>query len=753
MTENRSLEELVEQFLEQCRSGNAPEVSAFAAAHPGHASELLNLLPLVLEMEGLNAEITRRLPHQTSEVPELPDSDYRLIRRLGSGGTGVVFEALQLSLNRKVAVKLLSPLLLKDAVRRGQFENEARVIAMLHHPNIVKVFGAGCSAEHCYYAMEFIGGRGLDRCEFSDPREIARIGLQAARAIAYAHRCGILHRDIKPANLLLDEAREVHVSDFGLAFVLRGGGEIVEKEEARSGTLRYMSPERLAHGVNTFATDQYSLGATLYELVAKSPLLPERNPGELAKRICREPVPPLRCSAPDLAAIINKCISFRPEDRYAGMDDLAADLQHFLNHEPVCAAAPSPARRFRLWIKRKPAVAALGFAAAFCAAAFVAALAAGYLRTTAALNQAERNAAVADATLSQVFARLAEQLPSQKNTQLLSTLLPYYRMIAGERNLPESRISEANAVIGECALRTGNYALAEEAFRNMVELSPDAFPINQLATTLKKQGKSAEATELSRQVVARFADSKQPEERFEAVRALLALSEAPESKERSRAFGILETLLADHPDNPEYRFQYAQLLAGNPRLFRKERIPGVEPNAVVLLLQLADACPEQPEYGLALVELMLRRLRYARGFQEQNRQELAEAVQLSERLLGRWPNDPQIVSAVVSLHTRYIGFLRRDGKEPQARRETDRLLGILEILFYNPEISDAVKENLIGLQLQRLEPLRRSGKSGESASLREKIKRELDYYHGPMLPEFRKKLEKPDRAIGIFPPP
>jgi non-specific serine/threonine protein kinase len=110
-----------------------------------------------------------------------------------------------------------------------------------------------------------------------------------------------------------------------------------------------------------------------------------------------------------------------------------------------------------------------------------------------------------------VFARLAEQLPSQKNTQLLSTLLPYYRMIAGERNLPESRTSEANAVIGECAVRTGNYALAGKAFRNMVKLSPDAFPVNQLAAILKKQGKSAEATELSRQVVARFADSKQPE--------------------------------------------------------------------------------------------------------------------------------------------------------------------------------------------------------------------------------------------------
>lgn len=423
------------------------------------------------------------------DFPDLEGDDYRLIRRLGSGGMGVVFEALQLSLNRKVALKLLSPLLLQDAAQRSLFEHEAHVIARLHHPNIVRIFSAACRPGCCYYAMELIEGKSLDGCEFSNPYEIARIGLQAARAIAYAHRCGILHRDIKPANLLLDEAGEVHVSDFGLAFLLQGRNEVIEKEGAQSGTLRYMSPERLVHGVNTFSSDQYAFGVTLYELVAKSPPFPGLAPEELMERICREPVPPLKCSEPDLAAIINKCVSFRPESRYRSMDELSEDLLHFLNHEPVGASSPSPARRLQLWMKRKPAVAVLSLAAALCAAAFVVALGAGYLQTASALKLAENNAAVADAALSQVFTRIAEQPPSQKNTQLLSALLPYYRMIARGKNLPESKVCEANAVIGECALRTGSYALAEEAFRNMMKFRKDAFPVNQLATALKNRVK------------------------------------------------------------------------------------------------------------------------------------------------------------------------------------------------------------------------------------------------------------------------
>ncbi len=741
MNENIPLEVLLEQFLDRLRAGDAPDVDAFAAGYPEHTAELLRILPLIAEMEDMRKEKTAPSSPRSSDTPNLPDSDYRLIRKIGSGGMGVVFEALQVSLNRKVAVKLLSSPLLKDASQRSRFEKEARVIAMLHHPNIVKILSAGCSRECCYYAMELIEGRGLDRCKFSDPREIARIGLQAAKALAYAHSCGIMHRDVKPANLLLDAAGEVHVGDFGLAFALREDSRFIEAEGSRSGTLRYMSPERLAHGVNTFSADQYSLGATLYELIAKAPLLPERTPEELTARICGKPVPPLKCGEPDLSAIINKSISYHPEDRYRNMDELAEDLQHFLNHEPVNAAVPSPARRFVLWAKRKPAVTALTAATAVCTAALAAALVIGYCRTAAALKLAERNAAVADATLSQVFARIAEQPPSQKNTQLLSALLPYYRMIAEERNLPDSRICEANAVVGECALRAGSYELAAEAFRNMTKLRQDAFPVNRLAAALKKLGREKEAAELFRQVVARFAASGREADRFEVARALLELSASPASEECAEAFQILESLLADHTDNPDYRFQYAQLLGSNPRLFRKKRIPGIEPNASVLLLQLADAYPERPEYGLAAVELMLRKLHLPRSFRT-DRRELTDTMNLSERLLGCWPNDPQIVSAVVRLHRRYTEYLRRNGENAKAGKEADRLLNILEILFYNPEISDAVKENLLHLQIRRLELLLRSGQHDEAASLQEKIRRQLDCYHGPRLPEFQKELEE-----------
>lgn len=148
---------------------------------------------------------------------------------------------------------------------------------------------------------------------------------------------------------------------------------------------------------------------------------------------------------------------------------------------------------------------------------------------------------------------------------------------------------------------------------------------------------------------------------------------------------------------------------------------------------------------------MLKKLRYARNFREHNQRELADTVNLSERLLGRWPNDPQVISGMVRLHARYIGALRREGKNAWARRESDRLQGILEVLFYNPEISDAVKESLIRLQLQRLKLLRHDGRSYEGAELRKKISRELGFYHGPMLRVFRDELEKagPDDESSV----
>ena len=762
MNETPEIEELIERYLDLVRSGGAPDIAGFAKNYPEHEAELLELLPLVTEMESAenDPDVTVRISGAVSAaspaasarggMPDLGNTDFHLIREISHGGMGTVYEAVQLSLGRKVAVKILSPSLLPDAAQRASFENEARMIAMLHHPNIVKILNAGCGGKVCYYAMELIQGTGLDRHKFADLREIARVGLQAARALAYAHRCGIMHRDVKPGNLLLDAEQQVRVCDFGIASILRKSGELVESAESRTGTLRYMAPERLAHGVNTFAADQYALGVTLYELVSGGPIFSETSRKELVQRICQAPAPKLKCREPDLAAIINKSLSYDPQNRYASMDEMAEDLQHFLNREPVSAASPSWGRRLALWARRKPAVAGLTLALVLALAAAMFASIYGLVRTRAAYRRAARNASAADAALTQVFDRMAELPPTPKNNELLQSLLPYYQMIAAERNLPEKQLRTANSVIGELAMRTGDFQLAERSFRSMAALGGGAFAQNQLAFALQRQERKAEAKALFAEVADQYAESESPEERFQAARALIAMSDEPEGAERTRAFGILEKLLSAQPDNPEYRFQYALLLGGNPKLHRKLQIPGVEPNAVVLLRKLFDAHPDRPEYGMALVELTLKRLsRPNLSGRRRQWQDVDSVMELAERLLGMWPNDPLIVSSVTRLHQRYIELLLKDDNKMRAARVTDRLLSILEVVFYNPDVPDTVKETLIRLQFEKLESLIKEGRGTTAANMAAKIRSELESYKGPSRTEFQESLKTFDARIDV----
>lgn len=366
MSDTAALGELIERFQTLRREGRAPDARAFAAAHSEHA-DLPRLLALADEMDGL----TR--PCAPEPLPDLAGTDFRLIRRIARGGMGEVFEAKQLSLGRRVAVKVLAPSLLRDAEARRRFENEARLIARLRHPNIIEVYGAGATAACVFYAMALISSESLTRHPPKDLRAIAKIGLQTAQALAYAHANGILHRDIKPANLLLDAEGEVHVSDFGIAAALRDGEALQESPEAQLGTLRYMAPERIAHGVSDFATDQYALGVTLRELIEGAPPLPERDPETLAKRICEAPLPPLRCAKPDLAAIIGRATAFRPEARYPDLSALAEDLRRFLAHEPV-SVRRAPLHALRLWVRRRPAAALALAAASLCLAAALLAL-------------------------------------------------------------------------------------------------------------------------------------------------------------------------------------------------------------------------------------------------------------------------------------------------------------------------------------------------------------------------------------------
>lgn len=683
----KTFEELVDLYLDRCHLGDAPDIAVFADEHPEHAAELLETLPLLNDLETIGDAARGRSVATAAELPELPGSDFRLLRKIGGGGMGVVFEARQLSLDRRVAVKLLASSLVSNAARRAQFEREARLVATLRHPGIVKVIAAGQSAGTCYYAMELVDGERLDRHAFTDDlRVLADVGLQAARALAYAHAHQVMHRDIKPSNLLLDRNGVVHIADFGLACALEDGRDAIDRPGAQNGTLRYMPAERLIHGISSFLGDQYALGATLYELIARHPILAERSSARLFRRICTAPVPPLSCAEPDLAAIVNKCVAYDPRDRYPSMDDLAEDLRRFLDHEPVLAA-PTPARRrLALWVRRKPLVAALSAFAAVSALCAVCALAVGYLRTADALRRAERNAALAGAALSGVFRSVENQSPSRRDTQLLSELLPYYGELARRQDMPPDKIAEANRILGTCAFRTGNYALAERAFRHLTTARTTAADRNNLADALRRQGRTDEANAIYREVADGFAASTNATDRFESVRALKALAQDDyDSPDRVRAFQILADLLKESPRDPDYRYQYALILGANPRVFAALRLPGLKPNPTQILSQLADEYPDRPEYGLALVDLVERRLRATRRPRAEDLYDFSNAMERADRLLGRFPNMPDVVSAVIRMRDAYVNFLRRIGSATAANQLQTRTTGILEMLAHSPE--------------------------------------------------------------------
>lgn len=256
---------------------------------------------------------------------------------------------------------------------------------------------------------------------------------------------------------------------------------------------------------------------------------------------------------------------------------------------------------------------------------------------------------------------------------------------------------------------------------------------------LAAQGRRAEAEALARDVAERCAAAPDPAERLEAVRALLALP--GDEAASARAFALLESLLEASPDDAELRFLYAKLLSEDPARFRARRLPGVEPNAAALLRGLAAEHPDRPDYGLALLTLMERRLRYADSLPETGWDDLSEALALAERLLGRWPNDPRIVSATLRLNARAIALLRGQGEAPLARQASERLFAILELLFHNPEVSDSERERLLDLQLRRLARLRADGRGQAAETLRARIRQELEIYQGPRRDAFLRALD------------
>ncbi|MEI6232377.1 MAG: serine/threonine-protein kinase [Planctomycetota bacterium] len=285
--------------------------------------------------------------------------DYEIIGELARGGMGIVYRARQISLNRTVALKMIlkgefaSP----QDVRR--FQSEAEAAGSLDHPNILPVFDVGQEKQWHYYSMRLIEGGSLEsRCGTAMPvHEAAEIIATVSRAVHHAHLHGILHRDLKPANILVDFNGEPFVTDFGLAKQI-GKHSDATRSGVIMGTPRYMSPEQAAGQSKrlTLASDIYSLGAILYELLTGRAPFDGDSALELLKRVVeQEPMRPRRVNpaiSRDLEAICLKCLEKTPSRRYASAEKLADDLERFLRGEPIAAASTNVLKRIARVLER-----------------------------------------------------------------------------------------------------------------------------------------------------------------------------------------------------------------------------------------------------------------------------------------------------------------------------------------------------------------------------------------------------------------
>jgi serine/threonine protein kinase len=341
--------------------------------------------------------------------------DFQIIQELGRGGMGIVYEAVQTSLGRRVALKVLAGGLGLTPNAVDRFRREATAAAKLHHTNIVPVYATGAEEGTHLYAMELIEGPSLDRVlkslragspvgeraevmsspvagasyspsqtigyvEGPDPAEAGGLSVSAlssggayfdsaarmvagvADALDYAHQQGVVHRDIKPANLLLSSDGRLSLNDFGLARMLEEPGMTMNGEFV--GTPAYMSPEQITAGrvPTDHRTDVYSLGATLYELLAlRAPFAGAGRDQVLAQILHKDPQPPRTVNPKvpvDLETICLKCLEKDPDRRYATAGALAHDLRRYLNRFAITAKRAGPVERLVKWVRRRPGLAA-----------------------------------------------------------------------------------------------------------------------------------------------------------------------------------------------------------------------------------------------------------------------------------------------------------------------------------------------------------------------------------------------------------
>jgi len=354
---------ILDRYRQEFQRGDDPDPEACLGAHPELAGTLADCLHGLAAME----ELRNALSAVPSPTPFAQRSlgDFQLVREIGRGGMGVVYEAIDARLHRTVALKRIKAGILADGQEFDMFRKEARAAAALQHPNIVQLYEVGEHEGQPYLVLEYVDGGGLDAKLAGtpiDPYEAAQLLATLAQAMHYAHEHGIVHRDLKPANVLLTSDGIPKITDFGLAKHLHADLGHTQTGTIK-GTASYMASEQANGGTITEVTDVYALGAILYETLTGRPPFRGATPLDTLTQVTTlEPVPPSRLqpNVPrDLETICLKCLQKEPQKRYDSAQGLADDLGRFLRHEPIHARPVGVGGRVWRWCRRNPVVAAL----------------------------------------------------------------------------------------------------------------------------------------------------------------------------------------------------------------------------------------------------------------------------------------------------------------------------------------------------------------------------------------------------------